>query len=74
MEKMEKAGIQVDAIDALSMAEKAGSSKAVNLVLMDGCPAILTYRKSPGSRRSRTDVPKKFLEMNRKAFHSGRNS
>ena len=33
-EKMEKLGLQVDAMDCLSLAEKAGSAKAVNIVLM----------------------------------------
>ena len=31
---MKAAGINVDALDALSLAQEAGSSKAVNLVLM----------------------------------------
>ena len=34
IEKMEEAGAKVDAIDALSLAEEAGSSKASNIVLM----------------------------------------
>ena len=34
IDKMLAAGAEVDAIDALSLAEQAGSSKAVNLVLM----------------------------------------
>ena len=34
VEKMREAGLEVDAIDALSLAEEAGSSKAVNIVLM----------------------------------------
>ena len=34
IEKMQAAGIDVDAIDALSLAEAAGSAKAVNIVLM----------------------------------------
>ena len=34
IEKMEALGIKVDAMDCLSLAEEAGSSKAVNIVLM----------------------------------------
>ncbi|MBQ1169594.1 MAG: indolepyruvate oxidoreductase subunit beta, partial [Oscillospiraceae bacterium] len=34
LEKMNAAGLDVDALDALSLAEAAGSSKAVNIVLM----------------------------------------
>ena len=34
LEKMAAAGLDVDALDALSLAEQAGSSKAVNIVLM----------------------------------------
>ena len=33
-DKMKAAGIQVDAFDALTLAEQAGSAKAVNIVLM----------------------------------------
>ena len=34
VEKMQQAGMDVDAFDALSLAEQAGSAKAVNIVLM----------------------------------------
>ena len=34
VEKMQAAGIAIDAIDALALAEEAGSAKAVNLVLL----------------------------------------
>ena len=34
IEKMEESGAKVDAIDALTIAEQAGSSKATNIVLM----------------------------------------
>ena len=34
IEKMEALGIKVDAMDCLSLAEEAGSSKAVKIVLM----------------------------------------
>lgn len=68
VEKMEKAGIQVDAIDALSMAEKAGSSKAVNLVLMGRLSRYFDIPEESWQQAITDSVPKKFLEMNRKAF------
>ena len=34
IEKMQAAGVQVDAMDCLKLAKEAGSSKAVNIVLM----------------------------------------
>ena len=34
VEKMKAAGAKVDALDCLALAEEAGSSKAVNIVLM----------------------------------------
>ena len=73
-EQMEKAGIQVDAIDALSMAVEAGSSKAVNLVLMGRLSRYFDLPEEAWQQAIADSVPTKFLEMNRKAFHSGRNS
>ena len=73
VEKMGKAGIDVDAIDALALAEQAGSSKAVNLVLMGRLsryfPDIPQEEWMAAVEKS---VPAKFLELNRRAFLLGR--
>ena len=73
-EKMTAAGAQVDAIDALSLAEEAGSAKAVNLVLMGRLSRCFDLPEEAWQQAITASVPEKFLELNRKAFHLGRNS
>ena len=72
--QMNKAGLLVDAIDALALAEEAGSSKAVNLVLMGRLSRYFDLPKEAWQQALTRSVPEKFLELNRKAFHLGRNS
>ena len=73
-EKMKAAGIDVDAFDALSLAEEAGSSKAVNIVLMGRLSNYFDASVDEWMRAIEESVPEKFLEMNKKAFNLGRNS
>ena len=73
-EKMKAAGIDLDAIDALSLAEQAGSSKAVNLVLMGRLSTYFDIPQEEWIRAIETSVPEKFLEMNKKAFSLGANA
>ena len=70
--KMEALGVRVDAIDALAMAEEAGSAKAVNLVLMGRLSKYFTIPEESWSEAIKACVPAKFLEMNQKAFALGR--
>lgn len=72
--KMQNAGISVDAIDALSLAEEAGSSKAVNLVLMGKLSNYFEFTEEEWMKAIEDSVPAKFLEMNKKAFALGRNA
>jgi len=74
VEKMRSAGIAVDAIDALSLAEEAGSSKAVNLVLMGRLSKYFDFTQEEWLAAIETSVPPKFLEMNKKAFRLGANA
>lgn len=73
--KMTSLGLNVDAVDALSLAQEAGSSKAVNLVLLG---RLSNYFKDFSEDEWMTaieqSVPPKFLDMNKKAFHLGRNA
>ena len=71
-EKLKAVGICVDALDALSLAEQAGSSKAVNLVLMGRLSKYFDYDLSLWMSTVETSVPPKFLELNKKAFSLGR--
>ena len=71
VKKMEEAGIDVDAFDALSLAEKAGSSKAVNLVLMGRLSKYFDFSDAEWMQAIDASVPAKFKEMNERAFALG---
>ena len=72
IEKMTAAGVKVDAMDALALAEEAGSSKAVNLALMGRVSTYFDFPEEAWQEAIDACVPKKFLELNRKAFALGR--
>ena len=62
----------LDAIDALSLAEEAGSSRAVNLVLLGRLSKWFDFTEDEWMAAIEQSVPPKFLEMNRRAFALGR--
>ncbi len=72
IEKMEALGIEIDAIDALALAEEAGTSKAVNLVLMGRLSKYFDMSEAAWLAAIEACVPAKFLELNKKAFALGR--
>ena len=72
--KMTAAGIDLDAVDALSLAEQAGSAKAVNLVLMGKLSKYFDIPEEEWLAAIEQSVPPKFLEMNKKAFTLGANA
>ena len=74
VEKMSAAGIDVDAFDALTLAERAGSSKAVNIVLMGHMSRNFDFTEEEWMTALEQSVAPKFLEMNKKAFALGRNA
>ena len=74
VEKMKGAGASVDAIDALSLAEEAGSSKAVNIVLMGRLSGYFPFSKEAWKKALDETVPERFLELNRRAFELGMNN
>lgn len=74
LSKMNEAGIDVDAMDALSLAVEAGSPKAVNLVLMGRLAKYFDISKEEWMTAIEASVPPKFLEMNKKAFDLGYNA
>ena len=73
-DKMKDMGIDIDAFDALQLAEEAGSSKAVNLVLMGRLSKHFGFSEEEWIRTIENSVPAKFLEMNKRAFKLGRDS
>jgi len=74
IDKMTASGIKVDAVDALALAEEAGSAKAVNLALMGRVSKYFDFPEEAWQEAIDACVPKKFLELNRKAFALGRNA
>lgn len=58
-------------IDALSLAEKAGNSKAVNVVLMGVMAKGMDFSKEEWLETIKETVPEKFLDINIKAFCEG---
>ena len=72
VEKMEALGISVDAMDCLSLAEQAGSSKAVNIVLMGRLSRYFDIPEENWKEAIKACVPAKFVELNLKAFDLGR--
>lgn len=73
VEKMQAAGLDVDAFDALKLAEEAGSSKTVNIVLMGHLSNYFSFTQEEWLSALEQSVPAKYLELNRKAFTLGRN-
>ena len=74
VEKMRAAGAKVDALDCLKLAEEAGSSKAVNIVLMGRLSHYFDLPDESWQKSLEAMVPPKFLELNKKAFGLGKNA
>ena len=69
---MRAAGADVDGVDALQLAEQAGSAKAVNIVLMGRVSRYFDFPLDAWYQALEESVPSKFIELNRKAFALGR--
>ncbi len=67
-------GVQVEALDALALAEQAGSSKAVNIVLMGRAAKQFDVPYERWITAIENTVAPKFIEMNKKAFDLGYHS
>ena len=66
--------VDIDELDALSLAEQAGSSKAVNIVLMGKAAKYFGIPYEKWIKAIENTVKEKFVEMNKKAFDLGYNS
>lgn len=71
---LHEVGITVHAVDALALAEQAGSAKAVNIVLMGLLSRYFDFTEKEWMDAIEQSVPEKFLEMNKNAFLLGRNA
>lgn len=74
VKKLKDMNIDVTAVDALKLAEDAGTSKASNVVLMGVLSTKLGFDKEIWEKALEQCVPAKFLELNKKAFELGRNA
>ena len=72
--KIRALGIDLDAFDALSLAEQAGSSRAVNIVLMGRLSKWFDFTEEEWMDALTQSVPPKFLELNKKAFDLGKSA
>jgi len=71
LDNLRSAGADVTEIDALPLAEQAGSAKAVNVVLIGAMAASMDLPKEVWQAAIKETVPPKFLDMNLAAFETG---
>ncbi len=71
LKKIEALGVDIKAVDALSLAKEAGSVKAVNVVLIGLLAKNTSIDKDVWLKVIRNTVPEKFLDVNIKAFELG---
>lgn len=72
IDKLNGLGIDVTAVDALTLAEQAGTAKASNVVLMGVVSKKMDFDEAVWQQALEQCVPAKFLELNKKAFALGR--
>ncbi|MDR0838111.1 MAG: indolepyruvate oxidoreductase subunit beta [Oscillospiraceae bacterium] len=70
--KIASSGVEIDAFDALAFASVAGSSKAVNIVLMGRLSRYFDFPDAAWDKALTEVVPPKFIELNKKAFELGK--
>lgn len=69
--KLKAKGADIEAFDAVKLAEEAGSVKAVNVVLIGRMARNMTLSKEEWLEVIEETVPPKFIELNKKAFELG---
>ena len=75
LDKMKQSGADVISLEALKLANEAGSPKAVNIALMGRFSKYFDdITEEEWLSAIEACVPPKFLELNKKAFDLGRNS
>ncbi len=74
LEELTAKGLQVEAPDALTLAQKAGSPKAVNIVLMGRAAKYFDIPYERWIAAIENTVAPKFVEMNKMAFDLGFNA
>lgn len=74
LEELKGKGVLIDEIDALSLAETAGTVKAVNLVLMGRLAKYISVPYEKWFSAIEKCVKPAFIEVNKKAFALGYNA
>ena len=74
LDELTAKGLSVDALDALALAQQAGSSKAVNIVLMGRAAKYFDIPYERWIAAIEKTVAPKFVEMNKVAFNLGFNA
>ena len=69
---IEETGARTMVVDALALAEKAGSSKAVNTVMLGALSSLLDIPAAEWESALAETVPEKFKDLNIAAFRLGR--
>lgn len=70
--KIQGKGIDILALDALKLAQEAGSVKAINIVLIGVLSNSLPFEETVWQKALEECVPPKFLEINKRAFALGK--
>ncbi len=73
LESLKAQGVKVEAFDALTPAEEAGSARAVNIVLMGRFAAGFTATKEQWTAAMEKVIKPKLLGVNKIAFEKGWN-
>ncbi|MBQ6864493.1 MAG: indolepyruvate oxidoreductase subunit beta [Clostridia bacterium] len=74
LDEIASQGAFIDGLDALSLANEAGSSKAVNIVLMGRLVKYFHIEYEKWIEQIESLVAPKFIELNKKAFALGYNA
>ncbi len=70
--RIAETGSSIQVVDALSLARRAGSAKAVNVVMMGVLSTLMEFDRQMWQQALEEAVPARFLEMNKTAFALGR--
>ncbi len=73
LDELKAKGVHVDDIDALSLAEKAGNAKSVNIVLMGRLAKYFDIPYESWLAAIEKCVKPQFIEVNKRAFELGYN-
>jgi len=74
LDTLRAAGADIDEVDALALAEQAGSAKAVNIVLMGRLARTFGIAPEKWLSALKATVAPKFYDMNCRAFDLGYNA